>query len=70
MGKSLSSIIDDLRDLSDDLERIDLTCDLEDDPDIYGVLECLLLGLPLLEEKYGTNSGEADRVRFLIDKWS
>lgn len=70
MGKSLSSIISDLRDLSDHLECIDLDLDLEDDGDIAGVIECLQLGLPLLEDKYGTSSDEADRVRMLIDKWT
>ncbi len=59
-----------MRDLVDDLDRIDLTSDsLADDGEVLGVIECLELGLPLIVEKYGHSSSESEAVRQLIQKW-
>ena len=71
MKKSLTSIANDLRDLVYDLEDIDLLSD--DDrsasSEWQGVIECLKLGLPAIEFKYGYSSNEAKAVLMLIDKW-
>lgn len=71
MAKNITSIIDELRDLVNDLEQVGSIPELEEsdptlDPSFRGVIECLLLGLPAIEEKYGSNSGEADAVREIL----
>lgn len=68
---SLSSIISDLQDAVDELERIDVVTDhLEDDGSVAGVIECLTLGLPFIESKYGSNSNEAEKVRDIVERYS
>lgn len=62
MPKSYDSVIDDLRNLVDDLGRFDQMADLGNPI----ITECLLLGLPLMETKYGLSSQEADTVRAII----
>ncbi|MBS1940974.1 MAG: hypothetical protein JST38_08870 [Bacteroidetes bacterium] len=58
--------MDELRNIVSDLERFDA----DDDDEIVvidsAVVECLRLGLPLLEAKYGLSSQEADIVRAII----
>jgi hypothetical protein len=72
MGRSISSIISDLQDVVDDLERFDVIADmeLEDDGGLAGVIECLTLGLPFIESKYGSSSNEAKKVRDIIERWT
>jgi hypothetical protein len=70
MERSLTQIADELRDLIDDLELIDLCDELEDDDELLGVVECLQLGLPHIEEKYGMHSNEAGAARRVIAKWT
>lgn len=70
MAESLSSIISDLQDAVDELERHNQLQDaLEDDGDVHGVIDCLELGLPHIVEKYGHSSSESEAVRSLIAKW-
>ncbi len=72
MGKSLSSIIDELKEVVEDLEHIDDFGDIPhaDDSEVLGVIECLVHGLPHIIEKYGHSSNEAEAVRLLIQKWT
>ncbi|MBS1942587.1 MAG: hypothetical protein JST38_17085 [Bacteroidetes bacterium] len=64
MKRSYDSAMNELRDLVDALGRFDLD---DDAIEARGaVLECLRLGLPLIEEKYGLSSDEAAAVRSTI----
>ncbi len=66
--RTYNDVICDLRDLVSDLERFDA----DDNDEIIevnsAVVECLQLGLPLLEAKYGMSSGEAQTVNELLDR--
>lgn len=55
-------IIDDIRSLLYDLEKTGFGIDRSD----VAAIECLQLGLPLLEAKYGHSSAEAEAVRSII----
>lgn len=39
------------------------------EPDYAGAIECLQLGLPILEAKYGHSSGEAQTARSIIAEY-
>lgn len=64
--RTYNDVICDLRDLVSDLERFDA----DDNDEIIevnsAVVECLQLGLPHLEDKYGKSSIEAFTVRNII----
>lgn len=66
--RTYSDVVDELRDLVSDLERFDA----DDNDEIIvvnsAVVECLQLGLPLLEAKYGLSSSEAQAVNELLDR--
>lgn len=64
--RTYNDVVNELRDLVSDLERFDA----DDNDEIVvidgAVVECLQLGLPHLEDKYGKSSIEAFTVRNII----
>ena len=69
MPRTLSSIISNLEDVVIELQWMGNTVDNIDKLH-PGIIECLQLGLPLLIEKYGHSSTEAEAVDELIARSS